>query len=57
MKNDETEKERMGSNDVSSDGDTLTEGQGQVRNAVKERRKCNNVEPTTKWIQTMFSIT
>ena len=36
----------MESDDRSSDGDT-TERQGQVKNAVKERRKCNNAEPTT----------
>ena len=33
----------MGSDDRSSEGDTLTERQ-QVKNAVKERRKCNDTE-------------
>lgn len=38
----------MGSRDVSSDRDNLEKRQGQVKNAVKERRKCNNAEPTTE---------
>lgn len=40
------EKDTMGSDDRSSDGDTFTERQGQVKNVVKERRKCNNLQPT-----------
>ena len=44
--NEETKKETMGSGDRSSDGDTSTERQGQVKNAVK-KRKCNNTEQTT----------
>ena len=47
VKSKHTEKETMGSDDRSSDGDTLLEGQGQVKNVVKKRRKCNNAEPTT----------
>ena len=36
----------MGRHDKSSEGDTLTERQGQVNNA--ERRKCNDIESTTR---------
>ena len=37
------ENETMVSDDRSTEGDTLTERQ-QVKNAVKERRKCNDTE-------------
>ena len=41
----------MGLHDKSTDGDNLTERQGQAldlaKNAAKEIRKCNNTEPTT----------
>lgn len=41
----------MGSDDKSSDGDTLTERQGQAldlaKTAVKEIKKFNNTDPTT----------
>ena len=37
----------MGSDERSLDGDASEERRGQVKNAVKERRKCNNTEQIT----------
>lgn len=37
----------MGSDERSLDGDTSKERRGQVKNVVKERRKCNNTEQIT----------
>ena len=45
----------MGRHDKSSERDKFTEGQLQVKNAVKERRKCNDTESTTHNIE-MLSI-
>nr|XP_022295214.1 uncharacterized protein LOC111105304 isoform X5 [Crassostrea virginica] len=51
IKQEESKKETVGSDDKSSDGDTLTERQGQAlnlaKNAVKEMRECNNTGATT----------
>lgn len=46
IKRKQTKKETKALHEISSEGRTLKERQGKVKNVVKERRKCNNTERT-----------